>query len=355
MTRPNSSNRYSINYQEQAQNMQQLPFGIIDVHSHIDGDRAVSLYAKIAESFGVTLTYSMTALEHLPRVKERLQHRIQFIAIPRWGGDPLFEHGPGYNERLKSFHAHGVRIAKFWSAPRIYDYSHEPYHAHPLKLNSPLRKEAMKCAKDLGMKFMVHVADPDTWFASKYSNADRYGTKRAQYDALEEVLQEFAVPTIAAHMGGWPENLMFLSDLLGRYPHLYLDTSATKWMVRELSKHEPGELTAFFSRWKGRVLFGSDIVTMEEHLHSTGGESEMAKKASNEEDAYDLYASRYWALRTLFESQFEGESPIADPDLAMIEPSRFHALDAPRMRGCSLPIDLLKSIYHDSARAFFAL
>jgi hypothetical protein len=37
-------------------------------------------------------------------------------------------------------------------------------------------------------------------------------------------------------------------------------------MVRELSKHSRDELIAFLRRFKGRVLFGSDIVTAEEHI-----------------------------------------------------------------------------------------
>ncbi|MHC4590503.1 MAG: hypothetical protein ACYTAQ_14535 [Planctomycetota bacterium] len=40
--------------------------------------------------------------------------------------------------------------------------------------------------------------------------------------------------------------------------------------------------------------------------------------ASSPQEAFDLYASRYWALRTLFETDHVGPSPIADPDLALV-------------------------------------
>ena len=40
---------------------------------------------------------------------------------------------------------------------------------------------------------------------------------------------------IGAHMGGDPEHPDHLEALLEKYPHLHLDTSATKWQVREVS------------------------------------------------------------------------------------------------------------------------
>ena len=150
-------------------------------------------------------------------------------------------------------------------------------------------------------------------------------------------------------MGGYPEDLPFLSGLLERNKNLYLDCSATKWIVRELSKHPAEETRAFFNRWKGRILFGSDIVTSDAHLSSSHNSSEMDAKASCAEDAYDLYASRYWALRTLLETDYVGPSPIADPDLHLVQPDVFTPLDAPTLRGCKLPADVLQALYHDTA------
>src|SRR5690606_38233557 len=131
------------------------------------------------------------------------------------------------------------------------------------------------------MIFMVHVADPDTWFATKYADASIYGTKRQQYEPLEALLDRFTQPWIAAHMGGWPEDLALLTDLLNRHDNLYLDTSATKWIVREVSKHSRDELIAFLTRFKGRIMFGSDIVTADDHLTPSSDANEMATKASS--------------------------------------------------------------------------
>jgi hypothetical protein len=123
-------------------------------------------------------------------------------------------------------------------------------------------------------------------------------------------------------------------------------------MVRELSRHPRQRLVDFLARHRGRVLFGSDIVTTDDHLAPAPDKTEMAAKASAPEDAFDLYASRYWALRTLWESDHDGPSPIADPDLALVHPDRHGPMDAPRLRGKRLPGDLLRSLYRDAAVAF---
>ena len=344
------ANRLQIDYRRLAESFTKLPYPIIDVHSHIHGERATPIYAEAAKHYGVALTFSMTSLGDIPKVREVLRDRVQFIAIPDFANkDKRASLGSAYKEAIPHFKKHGSKIVKFWNAPRIYEASEEPFATSPFRLNAPERREVMQTAMDHGMMFMAHVADPDTWFSTKFKDSNRYGTKHQQYDIFEEVLSDFPAPWIAAHMGGYPENLQFLSGLLERNSNLYLDCSATKWIVRELSKHPPEETRTFFTRWKGRILFGSDIVTSDAHLSPDRNSSEMDAKASTPEDAYDLYASRYWALRTLFETDHSGPSPISDPDLHLISPQEFSALDAPLLRGCNLPEDVLRALYHDTA------
>lgn len=123
-----------------------------------------------------------------------------------------------------------------------------------------------------------------------------------------------------------------------------------QWQVRELSKHSRNELLSFLQKFRGRVLFGTDIVTTDEHLTpSDASTHEMYRKANSIEDAFDLYASRFWAYRTMFETSYQGESPIADPDLEMVDPKKYGPMDAPPLQGFSLPDDLLNEIYHDAA------
>ncbi len=173
---------------------------------------------------------------------------------------------------------------------------------------------------------MVHVGDPDAWFRKVYADTTKFGTKPEQYVGLVRMLEMFPDMTwIAAHMGGDPEHADHLDELLDRHPHLYLDTSATKWQVREVSAHRDA-IRALVLRRPDRFLFGSDLVTR----HGLPREH---------------YASRYWAQRTLWESAWQGRSPIADPDYT---PEAGGPVTPPLI-GLDLPDDVLHPVYRNNA------
>ena len=329
------------------------PCPIVDVHAHIGGPRSAEIYARAAELFGVTRVYSMTRLEAVEEVHAVLGDRIRFNAVPDWSNpDRMEAMGPDFLHRIEQFRAFGAGIVKLFAAPRMRDAEEQLGHPGALALDSPMYREVARLATELGMAIMTHVADPNTWFQAKYTDSAKYGTKLDQYRPLERMLDEFEGPWIAAHMGGFPEDLEFLNQLLERHPNLHLDTSACKWMLRELGGQTTEAFTEFMTTWKGRILFGSDIVTMDDHLEESDG-TELAMKASGEEQAFDLYASRYWTLRRLFEENGRFESPIVDPDLHMVDPER-HAQDAaPEVTCHGLDPSLLKTLYRDASRSFF--
>jgi len=174
---------------------------------------------------------------------------------------------------------------------------------------------------------MVHVADPDVWFRRDYADAAKFGAKADQYAGLERMLALFPDMTwIAAHMGGDPEHADHLEALLARYPNLCIDTSATKWQVREVSTHRYA-IRDLICRYPQRFLFGSDLVTRHDLVR-------------------EHYVSRYWCQRTLWESNWEGRSPIMDPDYnaAAGEPA------TPLLRGLDLPGEVLDLIYCGNAQ-----
>jgi hypothetical protein len=155
-----------------------------------------------------------------------------------------------------------------------------------------------------------------------YADSAKFGTKMDQYIGLERMLQMFPEVTwIGAHMGGDIEHPDHLAALLEKYPHFYLDTSATKWIVREASRH-PQPVHELVCRFPERFLFGTDLVTR----HNLVPEH---------------YVSRYWCQRTLWESTWQGLSPIADPDYV---PGRDEPA-TPMLRGLGLPPDVLAKVY----------
>jgi len=147
------------------------------------------------------------------------------------------------------------------------------------------------------------------------------------YAMWERVLERYPqIPWVGAHMGGNPENLGRLQHLLDKFPDLYLDCSATRWMAREISNHRD-ESREFFIRNADRIIFGSDQV-------------------SGDDRGFDFLASRWWTHRKLWETAYTGPMPILDPDLP---PDR-----QPTLRGLALPDDVLQKLYRDNARKVLA-
>lgn len=313
---------------------------IIDVHTHVGTPEAAKIFLEVADLFNVERTYTMTGLDNARALHPDFGERIKFICVP----DYLKKDTPGtfttqWLKDIEAFrHEFGSKVIKFWCAPRGRDFaemSPDPEAADAMLLDSPIRKRGMKLAYDLGYRvFMTHVGDPDTWFATDYADASRYGTKLQQFEPLEAALDEYAdVTWIGAHMGGYPEDLDWLQGMLDRHPNYVVDTSACKWQIRELSKH-PGAFKTFCERNPGRVLFGTDIV---------------ANQYMDDSIGFDLFASRFWALRTMIETLYDGPSPIVDPDLHKVDPA-VPTQSTTLLRGAQIGGDLLGKIYFDNVR-----
>lgn len=355
--RVNENNRFGLDYRQEAARLGPPVTAIVDVHTHIHGVGASRVYDEARRLFGVRLSYTMTQHQEWKVVRDTLggDDSIRFIAFPSFRDpDKSRLHREGFLQIIERARVEvGARMLKLWSSPKLRELV--PDGATDVwEIDSPWRVKACELGESLGMMFMVHVADPDLWFRHKYTDVAKYGTKAGQYIGLERMLDRFTAPWIAAHMGGWPEDLRFLDGLLARHPNLHLDTSATKWIARELSRHPASEVVAFLEKWRGRVLFGSDIVAMDDHLStSKAGTSVKSDQSSSPEGAFDLYASRYFVLRTMFETAYDGESSIADSDLGM-ENAPANTMHALRLRGLNLGAteagrSLLKSIYADAS------
>jgi hypothetical protein len=309
---------------------------LLDIHAHVmvtrpgdsksgpltgEGPGASLAQAEtmldVAAEFGIVRTYSMCLSDDIAPLRERFGDRLGFNgSIMKKSLDAPDEEAYQLLDRFLSL---GVEMIKFWSAPRGRERG--------LLVDAQWRREAARRARAAGVRIvMVHVADPDTWFQTVYADASKYGTKPQQYEGLERMLQEFPDMTwIGAHMGGDIEHPDHLEALLERYPHFYLDTSATKWVVREASPRAAA-VRELICRRPDRFLFGSDLVTR----HDLPREH---------------YVSRYWAQRTLWESEWEGRSPIADPDYKGEEGGP----TTPLLRGLHLPDAVLKKVYYENA------
>jgi hypothetical protein len=283
---------------------------VIDWHTHLLARRHAGEWFEAMGHYGIDVCLTMTPLEEAVGLAKDWGDRLHFIAIPRWASKDMDE----WHRRLEAFHNLGSRVIKFHMAPRT-------MFERGWRLDSPEMVKLIEEAISRGMILMSHVGDPDLWYAKQYADP-KYGTREEHYRIWTDVLRAYRHwPWVGAHLGGNPENLPRLQALLDEFPNLYLDLSATKWMVRELSaRRDPAR--EFIIRNASRLLFGSDQV-------------------SGDDRGFDFLASRLWVHRKLWETGWEGDVPIHDPDL----PDNAQ----PVLRGLALPTAVLQKIYHDNA------
>lgn len=294
---------------------------VIDFHCHLLAARHAKDWFKAADHYGIDCFLTMTPLEEALHLQRDWSGRVNFIVVPKWQditSTTLSAWLDDWHRRLEMFYNLGSRMVKFHMAPST-------IQRRNLKLDATELGPFFKAIVERKMAVMTHVGDPDTWYASKYTDTAKYGTRDEHYAMWERVMQQHPdVPWVGAHMGGNPENLERLQSLLDRYPSLSLDCSATRWMQRELSARRD-ETRDFFIRNADRIMWGSDQV-------------------SGDDRHFDFLASRWWVQRKMMETAFIGPSPIFDPDLP--EESQL------ALRGLALPDEVLQKIYHDNATRF---
>lgn len=287
---------------------------VIDWHCHLFALRHADLWFEAADAYGIDHFLTMTPLEEAVRIQQKWGHRVSFIAIPQWSDtSPTWR--DNWIRRIEAFYNLGSRVNKFHMAPGS-------IAARGWMLNEDIARPILQAVADRGMIMMSHIGDPTLWYEKKYTDIAKYGTRERHYAMWEELLDRYpTVPWVGAHLGGNPEDLHRLQRLLDRHPQVLLDLSATRWIVRELSKQRD-DARAFIIRNEDRLLWGSDQV-------------------SGDDRGFDFLASRFWAHRKLWETAHIGPVPIRDPDVGS-DPQ-------PVLRGLALPTRTLQKIYRDNA------
>src|SRR5262249_25133280 len=154
--------------------------------------------------FGITRTITMCPPQDIPPLRERFGPLLGFNGPIHKKED---ESDDVAYRLLDAYLAQGVEVIKFWGPPRGCDEG--------LFVDAPWRREIVRRARAAGVRvFMVHVSDPDAWFATAYADVLHYGTKKEHYFGLHFMLNWFPdVTWIAAHMGSDPEDPDHLDEL----------------------------------------------------------------------------------------------------------------------------------------------
>ncbi len=293
---------------------------LLDIHTHISRSQVGEL-VEAARLYGIRKLLGIAALDDGLRQRDRFPEELILATTLLWEHRTNPAQFAADNLALLARAAtHDVRVVKLWFAPRIYT------RFDGLHLDAPLLDPVFDAIAEHGLRVLVHVADPDRWFETKYTDVAIFGAKADQYPQLERRLAQYpATQFLAAHMGGHPESLDHLGQLLDRYANLSLDTSGTRWMIRELGRQREAVPT-FLARYSDRIIFGTDQVVLDE-------------------PDPDRYTVRYWIHQMFWETDHLGELPIDDPD----------AEGTPVLRGLAVPAPVLERVYWQNALRWLEL
>ena len=205
-------------------------------------------------------------------------------------------------------------------------------------------------AEKLGITIAFHTGDPVAFFQPwepgnerweelelhpEWSFADRskYPPLDTLFEQANNVYRKFPkVQFVAVHVAGYSENLKAVSGWLDELPNLSIDTAAR---IGELGKHPADEGHEFFTRYKDRIMFGTDLA------YWSGCDVQGAgpcKDFTMEE--HRKFYEIHWRYLQTRDKQFDHPTPIQGKW---------------KINGIGLQSQVLKKIYWDNAYRFYKL
>jgi len=280
----------------------------------------------IEDDFGVSTQIGIVHNEEgFYAAMEQYPHRFIFAKYLSLKDIAQYNVQPVLDE-ISKLQDQGYTLAKSWFGPRWRDYIEDV--PRDFRINHPKLDPIFQALEDNGIPFIIHIGDPDTYYASHYQDSQKYGTKDEHLIQLEDVLSrhpkiKFQIP----HFGSQPEihRLPDLSRWMDKFPNVVVDTASSRWMARELSK-DTEKARDFMLKYSDRVLFGTD-------LFSGRGDR-------------DYFSGRYVAQRILWETD-ERDTPLPFPDADTKDTG------GTVINGLDLPLSVLRKLYWENANRIY--
>ncbi len=298
---------------------------IFDAHTHIGTIDKISKMIAIEDDFGVSAQIGIVHDEGgFQAAKEWYPHRFVFAKylslsdMARYNVEPVLD-------EISHLQEQGYSLAKSWFGPRWRDYIEGV--KKDFRIDHPRLAPIFQALEDNGIPLIIHMGDPDTYYASQYRDSEKYGTKEEHLRQIEEVIilhpkLKFQIP----HLGAQPEihRLPALAQWMEKFPNVVVDTASSRWMARELSK-DVKKAREFMIKYSDRVLFGTDL-------------------SSNREN-HD-FSGRYVAQRILWETSKRG-TPLPFPDADTKDTG------GTAINGLNLPLSVLGKLYWENANRIY--
>jgi predicted TIM-barrel fold metal-dependent hydrolase len=251
----------------------------IDVHTHVEPGalpRAVALLGAHRIVHLVNLSGGSPGgdgLEDTLAEAKTVGHASVFV-------NPDFREvkkGAGYGARMaaklkkaKELGARGVKISKglglgFSDGKR-----------HLLAVDDPGLDPMFEAAGKLGLPIAIHTGDPKAFWKPPTADNERFDELRVHPQwsffgapvTWEQLYAQFERRVarhpktifIGVHFGNDPEDPAHVAQMLDRHRNLYVDTAARVPEIGRVdANHDPDRMRAFFEKYRGRILFGTDV------------------------------------------------------------------------------------------------
>lgn len=247
-------------------------------------------------------------------------------------------------DEIRSMRVNGFSLAKMWAAPAWRNYIKTKSGA--FHLTDPRLKPLFETLIAEGFPLLLHVGDPDTYYATTYANSAIYGTKEEHLHELKQLLTSYPdLQLQLAHFAAQPEipRLDNLAKWFDEYPNFVIDTASSRWMARELSRN-PDIARKFLIKYSTRVLFGTDA-TLNRHLSQESRSVSKQNSLSND-SSLSPYMLRLIAQRILWETNERNVPlPFPDPDT--------EAMGGTFINGLNLPKRALDNLYWQNAQRLY--
>ncbi len=280
----------------------------------------------IEDNFGVSAQIGIVHSEEgFQAAKERYPHRLVFAKYLSLSDMAQYNVEPVLDE-ISKLKEQGYSLAKSWFGPRWRDYYKDV--TKDFRINHPKLDPIFQALEDNKIPLIIHMGDPDTYYASQYQDSEKYGTKDEHLKQIEEVIShhpklKFQIP----HFGAQPEihRLPALARWMEKFQNVVVDTASSRWMARELSKGTE-KAREFMLKYSDRVLFGTDLFS--------------------NKDTRDYFSGRYVAQRILWETK-ERDTPLPFPDADTIDTG------GTVINGLELPLSVLGKLYWENANRIY--
>ena len=251
----------------------------IDMHTHIEVgalQKAVALLGAHHIVHLVNLSGGSPGgdgLEETLAEAARVGHTTVFV-------NPDFREikkGPGYGARMaakiKQAHDLGARGVKITKGLGL---GYTDGRGQLVAVDDRGLDPVFEMAGKLGMPITIHTGDPKAFWKPPTPDNERFDELRVHpgwsffgapvtWDGLyaqfeRRVARHPKTTFIGAHFGNDPEDPARVGQMLAAHRNLYVDTAARLPEIGRVdANHDAGRMRAFFEKWSGRIVFGTDV------------------------------------------------------------------------------------------------